>query len=235
MRVQQIMTSPALGVTPDTSIATALRLMLDNRVSGLVVLDAQGALVGVVTEGDFLRRSELGSEKRRSWWRDILASPARKAADYVHDHGRRVADVMTGKVISIAPDTTLEVVANLMLEHGVKRLPVVDDGRVVGIVSRANLLKVVAAALPGTEPGTADDRAIETAIAAELERQTWISARYITARAQAGAVVLTGTVFNDEERKAARVVAENVPGVRSVADQLLWVEPISGTVIPPAN
>lgn len=235
MLVDTVMTAPVVSVKPSASIAEAAKLMLSLRISGLPVVKSDGTLVGIVSEGDMLRRSELGTERKRSWWLELLISPGKIADEYVHSHGRKVEEIMTTDVVTIRRNAQLDEVVELMARRYIKRLPVVEDGKVVGIIARSDLLRALARALPiGDEPESDDER-IEVAILTELDKQSWGGARLIRVYVEDGAVELSGTIFDERERLAARVVAENVPGVKSVSDQLVWVEPMSGTVLmPPA-
>lgn len=235
MRVDAVMTVPAITIEPTASIGAAAQLMLGHRISGLPVVAGDGTLVGMVSEGDFLRRIELDTQRKRPWWLEFLVSPGKVAADYVQSHGRKVAEVMAANVATVTKDATLGDVVALMGRRRIKRLPVVEDGRVVGIVTRADLLRAMAHALPGEQAQALDDRQIRAAIVAELAKQSWNAAGLISVRVEAGAVELRGTVFDERERRAARVVAENVPGVTSVIDHLVWIEPVSGLVLPAAE
>ncbi len=231
MNVADVMTRKVVAVAPDDSVAVALKRMLDNGVSGLPVIDAAGTLVGIVTEGDFLRRAETATERRRPHWVEVLLGPGKLADEYVHTHGRKVSEVMSGDVATVNEDTPLDAVVRLMESRRIKRLPVMRDGRVVGIVSRANLLRAVAGLAGEAPPTTADDKAIRERILAELDRQTWSPRASIDIVVRGGVVELWGAVLDDRERGAVRVLAENVPGVRAVKDHLIWVEPLSGFVV----
>ena len=231
MRAADVMRHKVVTVTPEMTVAEAARLMLQHGVSGLPVTDDKGALVGMVTEGDLLRRAETGTERRRPHWLEFILGPGRMAVDYVHAHGRKVAEVMTRKPIAITPDTPLEAVVDLMERHRIKRLPVLDGGRIVGIVSRANLLPALAhlaAAAPPTAPADADLRA---AVLAAIDKQRWAMRSSIDAVVSGGVVDLRGVILDERERQALRVVAENVAGVKEVHDHLVWVEPVSGMVL----
>jgi CBS domain-containing protein len=136
MNVADVMTRNVLSVSPDATVEEAARMMLERRISGLFVVDDKGELAGIVTEGDLLRRDELGTERHRPWWLRLLVSPGRQAADFTRTHGRRVRDVMTEDVVSVRADARLDQVVETMEQNRIKRLPVTDDGRVVGVVSR---------------------------------------------------------------------------------------------------
>ncbi|MGO7211798.1 CBS domain-containing protein [Rhizobium ruizarguesonis] len=234
MLVQAIMTSAPITVTASSSVAEAAKLMLDNKISGLPVVDASGALVGIVSEGDFLRRSELNTERKRSWLLDWLTSPGKIADEYVRAHGRRVEEVMTAPVSAIAPTASISDAVRLMERQDIKRLPVVADGRLVGIVARSDLLRALSQALP-IAAVSAGDAEIQAAIDAELARQSWSRNGFIHCRVANGVAELTGTIFDERERLAAKVAVENVPGVTSIRDQLVWVDPYYGVAIPPPD
>lgn len=233
MKVADIMTTPVLSVGPSTSIGDAARLMLAHHISGLPVVDANGALVGVVTEGDFLERSEIGTEKRQSSWLNFFLSAGKAADNYVHSHGRRVEDVMTRDVLTTPSSAALETVVEAMGRRHIKRLPVVDGGKLVGIVSRSDLLKALASRLDAEPAGGGSDAELQKAIMAELGRHFWSGNGLIRVEVADGKATLSGTIFDDREREAARVAAENVPGVTGVEDELVCVEPISGVIIMP--
>lgn len=229
LRVEDIMTFPVVGIEPGATIADAARLMLGNRISGLPVIDRSKRLVGIVTEGDFLRRSELGTERRRSRWLEFFTNPDTKAEEYAHACGRKVEEVMSTDVVTIAADATLDELVALMASHGIKRVPVLKEGKLVGVVARADLMRALLQTLPGTCAPSGDDGQIRREVMTQLAGQTW--ARTIRADVHAGVVELSGMIFDEHARDAARVLAENVPGVQSVVDRLAWVEPISGAYI----
>jgi len=235
MKTRDIMTPKVVSVSPDASILEAIRLMLENRISGLPVLDPQGKLVGVVTEGDFLRRAETGTQRKRSRWIEFFMSQGRRAEEYVHTHGRKVSEVMTPDPVTITEDTALEQVVSLMEQRRVKRLPVVREGRVVGIVSRANLLRALASIAHELPASAMTDAAIREQILAELTRQAWTQKDFVDVVVRNGVVELWGTILDERERQAVKVTAENTAGVKHVADHLVWVEPMSGMVFEPVD
>src|SRR5271157_295446 len=160
MIASDVMTRNVISVPPDATVAQAVELMLERGISGLLVVDASGVLAGIVTEGDLLRRDELGTERRRSWWLRMIASPGRQAGDFTRTHGRKVADVMTHDVLSVAADAPLAEIVALMEEHRIKRVPVLEGDRVVGVVSRADLLRALSVAARERAESVADDRTI---------------------------------------------------------------------------
>ncbi|HXW27474.1 MAG TPA: CBS domain-containing protein [Xanthobacteraceae bacterium] len=231
MKAADIMSGRVISVAPDASITECVRLMLQHRISGLPVIDGAGRLVGVVTEGDFLRRVEAGTERRRPRWLQFIAGPGRLADEYVHSHGRKVSEVMTREPVTVNEDTPVEDLVRVMEQRRIKRLPVMRGSRVVGIVSRANLLHALASVASAAAPVAKDDRAIRQRVLAELAKQPWAPRDLIDVTVRDGTVELWGVVTVDHQRQAAVVAAENVPGVKKVANHLSWMEPISGMVV----
>jgi CBS domain-containing protein len=233
MIAEDLMTRNIKSVEPSTPVVVAANLMLANHISGLPVLTQQGRLVGIVSEGDLLRRRELGTEIKRSWWMDILASHGRLAEEFTHANGRLVEEVMTQQVVTISRETTLVDIVSLMDAHTIKRLPVVEKGQLVGIVSRADILRALLRTLSAQPAPGADDERIRTSLLHQLARQPWSASQYFQVRVLKGIVELSGTVFDAREKHAARVLAENMPGVKAVKDNVDIVEPFSGALISP--
>jgi CBS-domain-containing membrane protein len=228
MKAQDVMSRDVVTVSPDETILHAARLMLQRKFSGLPVVDAAGTLVGIVTEGDFLRRTETGTVRRRPRWLEFLAGPGRLAGEYTRTAGQFVKEVMTREVCVVAEDTELEDVVSLMEDKHVKRLPVVRGKQVVGIVTRQNLLRALVGLARAKPPITNDD-AIRERLLADMSKQPW--APLLNVIVTNGHVKLIGTIFDDRERDALRVLAENVPGVKSIEDELILIEPMSGMAI----
>jgi len=230
MQVKDIMTINVISIGADESVAKAASLMLQNRISGLPVVDTEGELVGMVTEGDFLRRRELGTQRRRRKWLEFIVGPGKLAEDYVRTSGRKVEDVMTPDPWTISEDDTLEAIVEMMERHHIKRLPVTQCGRMVGIVSRANLMHALATVARDLPPPAGGDSAIRANILAAIAKQDW--APHINVIVKDGVAELRGVVTDDRERQGLVVAAENVAGVKKVHDHLVWVEPISGLAFP---
>jgi len=192
MKAHDVMTWGTITVEPEASVARAVRLMLQNKISGLPVVDDKGELVGMVTEGDFLRRGELGTQRQRPRWLEFLLGPGRLAAEYVQSSGQKVSEVMTPEPKTITPETPLDDVVSLMERHRIKRLPVVQDGKLVGIVSRANLLHALASVAREVKAPAGDDATIRERILAECARQRW--APHVNVLVRDGVVGLWGVV-----------------------------------------
>jgi CBS domain-containing protein len=231
MIASDVMTRNVISVPPDATVADAVALMLDRGISGLLVVDHSGTLAGIITEGDLLRRDELGTGRRRSWWLRLIASPGRQAADFTRTHGRKVSDVMTQDVISVTVKSPLEEIVALMEEHRIKRVPVLDGNKVVGVVSRADLLRALAVAAREHAVAAGDDPTIRNRILETLGREPWAPRTTLNVTVVNGVVDLWGTISNDQERRAICVIAENTPGVKKVIDHLVFVEAYTGTVI----
>ncbi|CAA2137143.1 CBS domain-containing protein [Hyphomicrobium sp. ghe19] len=231
MKALDIMTKNVVSVTPDSSIADMAATMQKFRVSGLPVIDANGALVGMVTEGDCLRRAETGTETKRSGWRSFLAAPSTLAGEYVRSHGRKVSDVMTRDLVTIGEHTDIDEIVHLMEKHQIKRLPVLRDDAVIGIVSRANLVQALASLARGASSVREDDAVIREKVRAELGKLPWMASEFITPTVKDGIVDLWGSFTAYQQDEAAVVAAENVPGVKEVRNHLAWVDPVSGLVV----
>jgi CBS-domain-containing membrane protein len=227
MRAHQIMTRPVFTVLPEATILEAANLMLERHISGLPVVDAAGKLVGIVSESDFIRRSEIGTQRKRSRWLKFLLGAGKAATDFVHEHGRKISDIMTRDPITIAEATTLEEIVTSMETKGVKRLPVIREGKLVGIVSRANLLQAVASLAREIPDPTADDDHIRRRIVDSLQKNDWCPFG-LNVVVRDGIVDLNGVIAEERSRQAAIVAAENVSGVKKVHDHLCWVDTMSG-------
>jgi len=233
MRAIDVMTTGVITVDPDTSVQAVAKLLSERGISGVPVVDAADRLVGIVSEGDLLHRVETGTERvagrRRSWWLDTIASDQELARDYIKSHGRTAKDVMTREVISVTETTDLADVAMLLDTKRIKRVPVLRDGKLVGIVSRANLVRALAASKtdPAAEPAT-DDRTIRAMLLAELMGQEWFKTQDWFKIWAADVIVRDRVVHfwlaanqSEEERRALRVAAQNVAGVRRVEEHII--------------
>ena len=230
MRAHQIMTRRVLTVVASSSIVQAANIMLKNHVSGLPVVDRTGKLVGILSQGDFIRRAEIGTQRKRARWLKILVGPGTVASDFVHERGRKVEEIMTLEPYTVAEDATLEEVVQLMEQHNVKRLPVMRADKLVGIVTRSNLLQAVAELAREVPDPTADDDHIRNHIIASIEKAGW-GPLGLGVIVRNGHVHLSGIITDERFREAAMVAAENVSGVKKVHDHLCWVDPMSGAYL----
>src|SRR5262245_7815685 len=230
MRAHQFMTKPVETVGSDATTVEAANIMLQKHISGLPVVDSSGELVGIVSEGDFIRRSEIGTGRKRGRWLRFILGPGRSAADFVQEHGRKVSEVMTKSPLTITEDTSLAEIVELMEKNNVKRLPVVRDDKVVGIVSRANLLQAVASLAREVPDPTADDDHIRNRIIDALEKNDWCPFG-LSVVVRDGIVHLSGVITEERARQAAIVATENIDGVKKVHDHLCWVDTLSGVYL----
>jgi CBS domain-containing protein len=222
MKAADVMVTNVITVGPDISVQEVAQILLSARISAVPVVEAGGELLGIVSEGDLMHRAEAGTGRRRPWWLAAFLGKEALAAEFVKEHSRRVTDVMTREVVTATPETSLSDIANLLEKNAIKRVPIVKDGKVVGIVSRANLLQALAVAgkkLEGTAPS--DDSTIRDKVITQLDAEPWTRPSLINVIVQDGTVELWGIVDSASEKKAVRIAAEVTPGVRAVNDNLI--------------
>lgn len=232
MRAADVMTPDPISIAPEASINDAIQLLLERKFSGLPVVDERGSLVGIVTEGDLLRRRETGTQRKRPSWIEFIMGAGRLAAEYQQSTGRKVSDVMTPEIRSVNEDTPLEEIVRVMERHRVKRLLVLRGNKLIGIVTRANLLHALASVAAEAKPGHTDDASIREKLYAELKTQPWAPVNLIDITVRNGVVHLWGTLLDERQRGAIRAATENIPGVKGIEDHLVWVEPTTGMAIP---
>jgi CBS domain-containing protein len=222
MNAADVMVRRVITVSAGVAVQDVARLLLKNRISAVPVVDEDGKLLGIVSEGDLMRRPEAGTERRRSWWLDFFTSNETLAAEFAKSHARRASDVMTRSVVTAKPDTSLSEIADLLEKNGIKRVPIVKRGKLVGIVSRANLLQALASArkTPAKKAVT-DDAAIREKVMGELDAQPWARSSLINVIVHQGTVELWGMVDSQTTKNAVRVAAEATPGVRAVNNNLM--------------
>ena len=231
MKVRDVMTYGVISVPESATIADAVETMLRSRVSALVVFDADHALTGILSEGDLLRRGELGSERKRPHWLEFLLGSGRGAESYAHEHGRKVGEVMTRDVETIGEDAELSEAVDRMIRRRVKRLPVLRGETLVGVIARSDLLKGLLAATPRAT-GPHADAEIKSAIQAELNKLDWAPRASVSVEVQNGVVTFDGAITDERLREGLKIIAENTPGCVSVHDHMAWIESNSGFFIP---
>ena len=219
MKARDIMVAPVVTVKPYSTIKEVAKTLVDRRISAVPVVDDVGKLVGIISEGDLMHRSETGTERQYRWWIRLVEGDASLPADYIKAHGRKAADIMTQNVITAAPDTALDEVAITMEKNSIKRVPIVRDGQLVGIVSRANLVQALATMPKGLEIPLSDSK-IREKLLSQLKGQPWADTHLLNVTVTDGVVSLWGIASSETERKAIRVAAEATPGVRAVNDHL---------------
>jgi len=218
MLARDVMTTAVLTAPPDTEVREIARTLLERRVSALPIVDEQGTLRGIVSEGDLINRSESETQHGRSWWLRLIAAPDEVARDYLRAHGTRAEDVMTTDVITVAEDTPLGQIAALLERHRIRRVPVLRGGKLVGIVSRANLLQGLAAARPAPA-NRREDREIRDALLGALE-EAGLPMHQMNVIVADGVVQLWGALESDVQRQAARAAVQGTPGVKRLDDHL---------------
>lgn len=225
MQAADVMTTNVITVPPDTGVRDIARLLLKHRISAVLVVDTEQRALGIVSEGDLMRRAENDTDRRHSWWLEAIFSTHDKAADFIKTHGRTAGDVMTRDVVTVTEDTPLHEIAGLLERHHIKRVPVTRDGRLVGIVSRANLLHGLAAkGAESAHPSSSDDQTMREKLLHALSKEAALDTALINVVVNDGVVQLWGIVDSENEKKAAQIAAENTPGVRTVENHL-WLAP----------
>jgi CBS domain-containing protein len=225
---KDLMTTELISISPDASVLEAAETMLRNRISGLPVVDSSGAFVGIITGSDLMRRAEIATELRRSGFSEFKAGEERVATDYVRAHGRRVKQVMTKTPLTVGEDASVQAIVDIMDRHNVKRVPIVDGQRLVGMVSRTDLLRALVQAARCAPAAACDDNNIKQKLLSIYARESWAPLATIDASVKAGNVELNGTVQSEAQRSALIAAAESIPGVRSVTDRLLRTKVKSG-------
>ena len=218
MLVRELMTAGVATVSPDTPVGTIVHLLADRGISGVPVVDEGGALLGIVTEGDLLHRLALADEPRHGWFRALFDDQDRAAERYARAFGATARDVMTAELLTVAEDATAGRAARLLEEHNVRRLPVLRDGRLVGVVSRSDLLRALLTSASGEPAATTTDEAIRAAIALRMRQEAWAGAPHLSFEVKGGVVEFHGTHHSDAARRAVSGLAGNVPGVVRVVD-----------------
>ncbi len=215
-----VMSRNVATVTPETTITEIVKLLLDRHISAVPVVDESGVIVGIVSEGDLVRRQESGTERHPSWWLRLIMAPEEKSHDYVKSHGRNASDVMTKQLVTVAADTPLDEIATLLERHRIKRVPVVDGGKLIGIVSRADLIRGLAAHPAALPAPSDDDAALQDAIMKTIRDQTGVRTEFINVIVSGGTVHLWGGTRTQEEKKAVRIAAESIAGAERVVDHV---------------
>jgi CBS-domain-containing membrane protein len=231
MRASDVMARRVVTTTPETTVADVAKLMINHRISGVPVVDRDRRLVGIITEGDLLRRTETGTERRRPHWSEWFSPNSRLAAEYIKSHAKRVEDIMSREVVSVGEMATLGEIADLLETKRIKRVPVVHNGKIVGIVSRADLLQVLASDVANAADEDRD-RTIRSRLVTELRKHKWADPTEGNVVVSDGVVHFWGIVGSEEERRALRIAAENTPGVRGIEDHTISGPRYPGPLFP---
>jgi CBS domain-containing protein len=225
MRAMDVMTGEVITVEEDATVPEVAKLMAERGISAVPVVDKNKRVIGMVSEGDLLHRAETGTERRHSWWLEMMSSTNQLAGEYIKSHSGRVKDVMTRDVLSVIEETPVADIAVLLETNRIKRVPVLRDGKLVGIVSRANLVRALAMTVNEPAVGVeADDRAIRGKLLAELRAQKWAEISPANITVKDGVVHLWSSYLSEQEKRALVVAAENIPGVRRVEDHMRPVQ-----------
>src|ERR1700739_984172 len=221
MRAMDVMTSEVITVDENATVQEAAKLLAEHGISAGPVVDKDNRVIGMVSEGDLLHRAETGTEVRRSWWLEMVSSTNKLAGEYIKSHSGKVKDVMTRDVLSVTEETPVADIAVLLETNRIKRVPILRDGKLVGIVSRANLVRALAMTI--NEPASGDetdDRTIRDKLLAELKAQKWAEVSPANVTVKDGVVHLWSSYFSEQEKRALVVAAESIPGVRRVEDHM---------------
>ena len=223
MQAKDVMTSRVVTVSPETPVEEIAKRLLERRISAVPVVDPGGRPIGIVSEGDLMRRPEATGERRPSWWLELLAEPEERAREYVRSHGGLAHEVMTRDPVTVEEDAPLDAIAALLEKHRIKRVPVVRDGKLVGIVSRANLIQGVGTG-QRAPPASADDRALREQAIQAIEA-TGARGEFVNVVVSDGIVHLWGTVLSVAEREAVQVAASRVAGAKGLESHLGLLSP----------
>jgi CBS-domain-containing membrane protein len=220
MKAKDIMTSDVISIRPEASVRDAAALMTEKRISGIPVIAADGSLVGVLSQSDLLHRRELGTETRRKWWLQVFSDPDRLAGEYTKSHGLHASDVMTRHVVSIAPETELADVAAILDSNRIKRLPVLENGRLVGIITRSDLVKALYSKTEKPTRLAISDAELQKTLADRMRAEAWLNTTYVNTVVTDGTVGLWGQVDTEAQYRALRVLVEETPGVNAIDDHI---------------
>ena len=210
-----------MTVKPETDVATAIKILVENDISALPVVDHTGMVVGVISEADLVRRTDIGTDKQRPWWLEALTPGSILAEEISKFHGRTVGEIMSSHVVSASEDASLGEIAALLERHRIKRVPIIEDGKLVGIVSRSNLIQALAlASPPRPDPAAEEDRSIRLDLLSRLSDQEWMDFGSRNVIVAGGVVHLWGLVGSPQERTALIALAEGVRGVVGVSDEM---------------
>jgi CBS domain-containing protein len=230
MKAQDIMTREVLTVSPQTSVREIAALMMEKNISGVPVVGDNGAIIGIVSEGDLLHRAEVGTERKHKWWFQIFADSDAAAREYAKVHGLSARDVMSRHVISVRDDAEIRDVADILDSHRIKRVPVLNDGRLVGIISRRDLVRALSQVQSSSVPEKLDNAALHRALRDRFKSQSWLNDAYINVAVNDGVVELWGLVVSEDQHRALLALVEETPGVKRVEERLSVAGPLRGGV-----
>lgn len=219
MRAKHVMTYPVITATADMTVREIAQILSKNHISAVPIVDGSGELIGLVSEGDLVRRFEIGTQVRRSWWLSIFTSNAQLAEEYARGHARKIHDVMTQDVITVAPETSLSEVAHIFERNRIKRVPVLDKDKLVGIVTRANLVQAIASVPQENRPPLKDEE-LRDRILKHLEKQVWVNPAMLNVTVVGATVSLWGMVKSESERNAVRIAVEAIADCNTINNNI---------------
>jgi CBS domain-containing protein len=220
MNAQEAMTKDVITVGPDATVGEIAALLVQHRISAVPVVSQDNRVVGIVTQTDLGHRSETGTEKKRKWWLDVFADADAKAREYIKSHGLKAQDVMTRHIVSVSRTSSLAEVAEVLDTHRIRQVPVMEDGKLVGMVSRTDLVRKLAEVRIAAPSARPENGALQKAIWDQIKAQTWLTSAYLNLAVKDGVVELWGAVDSEEQRRALRVLVENVSGVQRVENNV---------------
>jgi CBS domain-containing protein len=220
MKAREIMTKDVVTAGLETTVGEIASLLIEHHISGVPVVTEDRQVVGIVSQSDFLYRAETGSEPKRTWWLTLLTDPDSMARAYTKAHGHRAHEVMSRIVISVTDEAEFGDVAGILNAHGIKRVPVVRDGKLVGIITRTDVVRALAKREASKPAIRSDDVALQKAVLDKMRMQSWLDTAYINVEVAEGVVRLTGFIASEDQRRALRVLAEEISGAGSVKDDM---------------
>lgn len=230
MKAQDIMTRDVITVSPDKSIKDIAALMVEKHISGIPVVGTDGAIIGMVSQSDLLHRAEVGTQRKHKWWFRLFADSNALANEFVKTHGHKAHDIMTRYVVSVREDAELRDVADILDKHRIKRVPVVKDGRLVGLITRGDLVRALSLTQVSKSAKKIDNAALHKALQDRIQKQPWINKTYINLTADDGAVEMWGFVDSAEQHRALRLLVEETEGVTKVDDKITVGLPYRGGI-----
>lgn len=223
MKARDIMSSPVHTIRTDTSIIDIAALMATHRISGVPVVDDEGRMIGIVSETDLLHRAETGTERKRKWWISLFLDADMRARDYIKTHGHTAADLMSRFVISVPHDASLAAVADMLDVNNLKRVPVLENGRLIGMITRGDLVRAVADAGAMSQAPQREPAALQKAINEQLGRQSWLNAAFVNVIVTDTTVEIWGYVPSEDQRKALLILVKEMAGTSRTVESHVTV------------
>ena len=220
MNAQEAMSKDVITVGPEATVAEIAGLLVRHRISAVPVVSQDSRVIGIVSQTDLAHRSETGTEKRRKWWLEVFADSDAKARDYIKSHGLKAQDVMSRVIVSVSKHANLSEVADILDTHRIRQVPVMDGGKLVGMISRTDLVRKLAEVSVAAPALRAEGGALQKVIWEQIKAQQWLKSAYINLAVKNGVVELWGAVDSEEQRRALRILVEGVSGVQKVENNV---------------